>query len=73
MLRLGDVEKKEVVAQRLQERVELARRCAWCLRFCVHGTWIKGRRASDEAALSAATHTICEDCLETLRRKGLTV
>jgi hypothetical protein len=39
----------------------------------VNATWIKGRRASDDAVLSAATHTICEDCLETLRHKGLSV
>jgi hypothetical protein len=57
----------------LEERVELARRCAWCLRFCVHGSWIAGRRASDEAVLAATTHTICEDCIETLRRKGLSL
>lgn len=61
------------VAQRLEERSELARRCAWCLRFCVHGSWIVGRRANDEAVLAATTHTICEDCVEALRRNGLSL
>ena len=61
------------MAQQLEERVELARRCAWCLRFCVGGSWIAGRRASDEAVLDATTHTICEECVETLRRSGLSL
>ena len=51
----------------------MARRCAWCLRFCVNGNWMPGRRASDEAVLDATTHTICEDCAETLRRRGLSL
>ena len=50
-----------------------ARRCAWCLRFCVHGSWLSGRRASDEAVLGATTHTICEDCVADLRRQGLSI
>ena len=61
------------MAQRLEERVGLARRCAWCLRFYVHGTWIRGRRATDEAVLAATTHTVCEECVEQLRRSGLSV
>jgi hypothetical protein len=61
------------MAQRMEERVEMARRCAWCLRFCVNGTWIHGRRAADEAVLDATTHTICSDCVERLRRDGLTL
>jgi hypothetical protein len=51
----------------------MARRCAWCLRFGVNGEWIQGRRVDDEAVLPAALHTICEDCVEALRRKGLSV
>jgi len=61
------------VAQRLEERIAIARRCAWCLRFCVNGEWIPGRRATDEAVVDATTHTICGDCVEQLRRKGLSV
>ena len=61
------------MAQQLHERAAIARRCAWCLRFCVNGAWISGRRAADQAMLDATTHTICEDCVETLRRRGLTV
>jgi len=61
------------MAQQLEARVEMARRCAWCLRFCVHGTWIPGRRATDEAVLAATTHTICADCVENLRREGLSL
>lgn len=61
------------MAQQLEERVGLARRCAWCLRFHVHDEWIDGRRTHDELVLPAATHTICEDCVEQLRRQGLSV
>jgi hypothetical protein len=57
----------------LNERTEIARRCAWCLRFCVNGSWIPGRRATDEAVVDATTHTICSDCVEQLRRNGLSV
>jgi hypothetical protein len=57
----------------MEDRTAMARRCAWCLRFCVNGTWMPGRRASDEAALDATTHTICEDCAEALRRRGLSL
>jgi hypothetical protein len=39
----------------------------------VNGSWIPGRRATDEAVLDATTHTICGDCVEQLRRKGLSV
>ena len=60
-----------MVAQQVKERVSIARRCAWCLRFCVNGTWIPGRRAVDQASLNATTHTICEACVEKLRRDGL--
>lgn len=61
------------MAQQLEERVELARRCAWCLRFLVNGEWIPGRRDHDEAVLPAATHTICETCVEGLEESGLSV
>ena len=61
------------MAQRVQQRMVVSRRCAWCLRFCVNGVWIDGRRAADDAMLDATTHTICEDCLEALRRRGLSV
>jgi hypothetical protein len=61
------------VAQEIQERQVAARRCAWCLRFRVNGTWIHGRRADDEAMVDATTHTICEDCLEALRRRGMSL
>jgi hypothetical protein len=61
------------MAQRLEDRVTMARRCAWCLRFCVNGTWIAGRRASDQAMLDATTHTICTDCVDRLRRDGLSI
>lgn len=61
------------MAQEVEERIQIARRCAWCLRFCINGTWIAGRRATDEAMINSTTHTICEDCLERLRRKGLSV
>jgi hypothetical protein len=61
------------VVQHIQERQVVARRCAWCLRFRVNGTWIDGRRSSDEAMVSATTHTICEDCLESLKQRGMSV
>jgi hypothetical protein len=61
------------VAQHIQERQLVARRCAWCLRFCVNGTWIDGRRSGDGAITDATTHTICEDCLDSLRRRGMSV
>jgi hypothetical protein len=51
----------------------VARRCAWCLRFSVNGTWIDGRRSGDGAMADATTHTICEECLDALRRRGLSV
>jgi hypothetical protein len=57
----------------MRERAEMARRCAWCLRFCVDGTWLHGGGAGGAAVLDTATHTICEDCLEELRRQGLSV
>jgi hypothetical protein len=41
------------------------------LRFCVNGRWVHGQRADDGAAMPAATHTICEECIGELRRKGL--
>lgn len=61
------------MAQHIQERQLVARRCAWCLRFRVNGTWIQGRRAADDAMADATTHTICEDCLESLRQRGMSV
>lgn len=61
------------MAQRLEERVTMARRCAWCLRFRVKGRWIAGRRATDQAMLDATTHTICKDCVDKLRRDGLSI
>lgn len=57
----------------LEERVNTPRRCAWCLRFWAGEQWVDGRRAEDEAILPAATHTICEECIEDLRRKGLSL
>jgi RNase P subunit RPR2 len=51
----------------------MARRCAWCKRVFVNGTWIRGRREEDEVAHPAATHTICEDCANRLRQTGLSV
>jgi len=51
----------------------MARRCAWCERVFVNGRWIRGRRAEDGVVQPAATHTICEPCVEDLRRKGLSV
>jgi hypothetical protein len=57
----------------LEKRLKVSRRCAWCLRFCVNGLWVPGRRADDGAALCATTHTICEDCIEGLRQQGLSV
>jgi hypothetical protein len=56
-----------------EERVTTPRRCAWCLRFWAGETWVDGKRAEDEAVLPAATHTICDDCIEDLRRKGLSI
>jgi hypothetical protein len=51
----------------------MARRCAWCRRLFVHGKWIQGRRAEDDVPHASSTHTICEDCVEQLRRSGLSV
>jgi hypothetical protein len=31
------------------------------------------RRRDDDAVLPATTHTICEDCVAKLRRRGLSV
>jgi hypothetical protein len=61
------------VIQQVDRRIQAPRRCAWCLRFLIHGQWKDGRRADDEATLPAMTHTICEDCIEQLRREGLSV
>lgn len=61
------------VIQELERRSEVSRRCAWCLRFHVNGKWKAGRRADDGAALPATTHTICDECVERLRREGLSV
>jgi hypothetical protein len=56
---------------REERRRELPRRCAWCERFCIHGRWVEGRREQDAVlAHSTLTHTICEDCVERLRREG---
>lgn len=55
----------------LERRASVPRRCAWCLRFCVDGTWIDGRRDDDGVTLPAMTHTICEECVAELRRQGL--
>jgi len=57
----------------VDERQEMARRCAWCMRFWVGDAWIPGRRAGDNAILDATTHTICEDCAEQLRHSGLSL
>jgi hypothetical protein len=64
---------KGPVEQHIQQRVIVSRRCAWCLRFCVNGTWIEGRRAADQAMVDSTTHTICEECLESLRQRGMSV
>lgn len=56
-----------------EQRVTTPRRCAWCLRFWALGEWIDGRREQDDQLLPATTHTICEDCVEELRAKGLSI
>jgi hypothetical protein len=61
------------MSEQVKERVALARRCAWCLRFLIHGRWIAGRRADDAGVAPIASHTICDDCLAQLRRDGLSV
>jgi hypothetical protein len=61
------------MAQHMRERAQIARRCAWCLRFNVNGQWVHGRRSEDERVLPATTHTICDDCVTKLRRQGLSV
>lgn len=60
------------MAAKRERREETPRRCAWCERFCVHGTWIEGRREADSVLAHATmmTHTICEDCVERLRKSG---
>lgn len=58
------------MSKHLEERVALARRCAWCLRFLIHGRWVEGRRADDAGVAPIASHTICDDCLEQLRAEG---
>lgn len=61
------------MSEHLKERVALPRRCAWCLRFLIHGRWMPGRRVADEAVAPIATHTICDDCIAALREKGQSV
>ena len=61
------------MAQQIQERAQVARRCAWCLRFHVNDQWVQGRRSDDERVFPATTHTICDDCTAELRRQGLSV
>jgi hypothetical protein len=58
-----------------EQRQELPRRCAWCERVSVGGQWIAARREGDAvlAHATSTTHTICEDCVEKLRRSGLSV
>ena len=56
-----------------ERRAFAPRRCAWCLRFWTGGEWIDGRRSNDDETLPASTHTICDDCVEDLRRKGLSI
>ena len=62
-----------LVSQQPAERGMMARRCAWCRRVFVNGRWIRGRRVEDEVPHPAATHTICEDCVDRLRQGGLSV
>jgi len=63
----------EAVSEQVKERVELARRCAWCERVFVNDEWIRGRRADDEAVQPAATHTICDECTDRLRQDGVSI
>lgn len=55
-----------------ERRRKLSRRCAWCERFCVDGAWVAGRRDADSVLAHGLTitHTICDDCVERLRREG---
>jgi hypothetical protein len=69
----GADEDEELVSQQPEERGEMARRCAWCKRVFVRGKWIPGRRAEDAIVHAASTHTICDECVTELRRKGLSV
>lgn len=61
-----------MTGSRPERRRELPRRCAWCERFCVDGIWVAGRREQDSVLSHSAllTHTICEECVERLRREG---
>ena len=61
-----------MTGSRQERRRELPRRCAWCERFCIQGEWRPGRREADSVLAHAAsmTHTICDECVERLRRQG---
>ena len=48
----------------------LTSRCAWCGRFRVGDRWVTAS-ASPLIGLSRSTHTICEDCVVSLRDAGL--
>jgi hypothetical protein len=49
----------------------LTARCAWCGRYRVGGEWVLVEAMPALATFAAATHGICEECLEALRAAGL--
>ena len=46
-------------------------RCAWCGRYNVAGRWVIVEEMPEFIAFAAATHGICDECLEALRATGM--
>ena len=53
----------------------LVTRCAWCERYEVGNRWLPEKKIKTFLRggdwMSDATHGICPDCVQSLRRRGL--
>lgn len=69
------VEDSDVLAHLTASGVDagLVSRCAWCGRYRVGERWVDAGRGSALPQWSRATHGICPDCLDDLRRSGKSV
>jgi hypothetical protein len=51
----------------------LTSRCAWCGRYRVGGRWVVVTEIPPLVAYAGTTHTICDNCIEVLQQRGLSV
>ena len=51
----------------------LTSRCAWCGRYRVAERWHVVAEMPEVVMYAGTTHTICEECVETLQKTGLSL